>query len=295
MPQESYEFILVPAAGRRVRTFQATKRSVRRFCVLVGVLATLGVAVVAHYAWLATVAFRDRELAEENRNLRAKAAAYEQGRAALEARVAALQRTVTRLSVATGIERDLPGDAPPGVGGVSGRDVVSPGSSFFPRMERRIASLAERSTRLERLYRDQKEILDATPSIWPIHGYLSAGFGNRVDPFTGDVDFHPGVDISEPMGARVAAPADGTVISCGLNGGYGNNVVIGHGHDVTTRYAHLSRFNVTPGQHVRRGDIIGFVGSTGRSTGPHLHYEVWLKDRPENPLHYIIEEYKSFD
>ena len=90
------------------------------------------------------------------------------------------------------------------------------------------------------------------------------------------------------------APADGIVISCGAKGGYGNAIQIDHGYDIVTRYAHLDRFNVKAGQRVRRGELIGFVGNTGRSTAPHLHYEVWVRDQAQNPIHFILDEYRSF-
>jgi murein DD-endopeptidase MepM/ murein hydrolase activator NlpD len=92
----------------------------------------------------------------------------------------------------------------------------------------------------------------------------------------------------------VVAPADGIVISCALQGGYGNAIIIDHGYGVVSRYGHLEGFNVQPGQKVRRGDVVGFVGSTGRSTGPHLHYEVWVREQAQNPIHFILDEYRSF-
>jgi len=137
-------------------------------------------------------------------------------------------------------------------------------------------------------------LLASTPSVWPVRGYLSASFGNRTDPFTGQWDFHPGIDISTPSGTRITAPADGVVVSAGVKGAYGNAMVIDHGHGIVTRYGHMQAFNVKPGQRVRRGDVIGFVGNTGRSTGYHLHYEVWVRDQVQNPIHFILDEYRSF-
>lgn len=127
----------------------------------------------------------------------------------------------------------------------------------------------------------------ATPSIWPVTGWLSSAYGNRRDPFTGGTDFHPGLDISANHGEAIQAPASGVVAIAARNGNYGNLVVLEHGFGITTRYGHLSRFAVAGGQEVRRGDIIGYVGSTGRSTGAHLHYEVWRQGRPVNPMSYL--------
>jgi murein DD-endopeptidase MepM/ murein hydrolase activator NlpD len=124
----------------------------------------------------------------------------------------------------------------------------------------------------------------ATPSIWPVAGWLSSAFGSRRDPFTGDPNFHPGLDISADKGEPVLATADGTVTAASYTGNYGNLVVIDHGYGITTKYGHLSRFATMIGQTVRRGDVVGYVGSTGRSTSPHLHYEVWVNGKLTNPL-----------
>jgi murein DD-endopeptidase MepM/ murein hydrolase activator NlpD len=124
----------------------------------------------------------------------------------------------------------------------------------------------------------------ATPSIWPVAGWLSSAFGTRRDPFGGGEDFHPGLDISAEYGQPVLATGDATVTLAGPNGAYGNMVVLDHGFGITTKYGHLSRIAVLAGRKVRRGDVIGYVGSTGRSTAAHLHYEIWMNGRLTNPL-----------
>jgi murein DD-endopeptidase MepM/ murein hydrolase activator NlpD len=130
----------------------------------------------------------------------------------------------------------------------------------------------------------RESLMNATPSIWPVHGWLSAGYGIRADPFTGERDFHPGLDISADYGEPVRATADGVVENASVTGNYGNLVVIEHGYGITTRYGHLSRFAAVGGQRVHRGDVIGYVGSTGRSTAPHLHYEIAVNGQLTNPL-----------
>lgn len=124
----------------------------------------------------------------------------------------------------------------------------------------------------------------ATPSIWPVAGWLTSSFGTRTDPFTGDADFHPGLDISAEYGQPVLATGDAIVSSAGPNGSYGNMVVLDHHFGIVTKYGHLSRIAVTAGQEVSRGDVIGYVGSTGRSTGAHLHYEIWVNGKLTNPM-----------
>jgi murein DD-endopeptidase MepM/ murein hydrolase activator NlpD len=124
----------------------------------------------------------------------------------------------------------------------------------------------------------------ATPSVWPVAGWLSSYYGTRKDPFTHGADFHPGLDISADYGVPVLATGDATVAAVGPNGAYGNMVMLDHGFGIVTKYGHLSRIAVAGNQHVNRGDVIGYVGSTGRSTGSHLHYEIWMNGRLTNPM-----------
>jgi murein DD-endopeptidase MepM/ murein hydrolase activator NlpD len=131
----------------------------------------------------------------------------------------------------------------------------------------------------------QQALARATPSIWPlVPRWLTSGFGMRPDPFTGRPDFHAGLDISADHGSPVKATADGRIESAEYFGNYGNAVVISHGFGIATRFGHLSKFAVRAGQQIKRGDVIGFVGSTGRATSTHLHYEILLNGQPINPL-----------
>ena len=134
----------------------------------------------------------------------------------------------------------------------------------------------------------RNQLAAATPSIWPTHGWLSSSMGNRSDPLTGEKDFHPGLDISADKGDPVYATADGKVTHASSAGNYGNLVIVDHGYGLETRYGHLSQFKVTPGQVVKRGDLLGLVGSTGRTTGSHLHYEVRANGRILNPLQLLL-------
>ena len=135
----------------------------------------------------------------------------------------------------------------------------------------------------------QEALAAATPSIWPAHGWLTGTFGGRSDPFTGEPAFHQGLDISTEKGQPVFATADGTVESANYTGDYGNLITIRHDFGLTTRYGHLSKFNVKPGDNVHRGDVIAFVGSTGRSTGSHLHYEILVNGKLMNPLQLLTQ------
>lgn len=128
---------------------------------------------------------------------------------------------------------------------------------------------------------------NAAPNLWPVEGRVTGSFGERIDPFNGEGAFHSGVDISANFGQAVIAPADGAVVFADYLGGYGRAVVVDHGHGITTRYGHLASFGVAAGQFIHRGDVIGYVGLSGRSTGPHLHYEVRINDTPVNPYKYL--------
>jgi murein DD-endopeptidase MepM/ murein hydrolase activator NlpD len=128
---------------------------------------------------------------------------------------------------------------------------------------------------------------NSAPNLWPVEGPVTASFGERIDPFNGEGAFHSGIDISASYGQPIMAPADGTVTFADFLGGYGRAIILDHGHGITTRYGHLSNFAVIAGQYVHRGDTIGYVGLSGRSTGPHLHYEVRINDTPVNPHKYL--------
>ena len=130
----------------------------------------------------------------------------------------------------------------------------------------------------------------ATPSIWPAHGWLSSSVGRRTDPINGGADFHQGLDISADAGSSVYATADGTVMHSAREGAYGNLITIDHGYGLETRYGHLSKYDVKSGEKVKRGQVIGRVGSTGRATGPHLHYEVRVNGRLLNPLQLLLQQ-----
>ena len=142
---------------------------------------------------------------------------------------------------------------------------------------------------------EKKDLLEHTPSIAPTKGYLSRGFGVRTDPFTGLRQPHWGIDLAADIGTPVCASAGGTIFFTGWHYGLGRLVIIDHGYDYRTHYGHLSQIKVKKGQKVKRGDIIGVVGNTGYSTGPHLHYEVHLKGQPVNPQNYILSENYIFD
>ena len=207
----------------------------------------------------------------------------------LNDKISSLEVTSKKLQVLSGLDQESLG----GVGGPSSFDnpLLSLDSQnlfeHFSSMETKSISLEGTLIQLQDLYNTRSILLAATPAIMPVAGYPSGRFGYRIDPFNGKRDFHPGIDISAPRGNKVIAAADGIVTTAGRKFSYGKLVTLEHKFGISTRYGHLDRYSVEKGQKVKRGDIIGYVGSTGRSTGPHLHYEVRLNDRPLNPLRFF--------
>ncbi|MCP4680706.1 MAG: M23 family metallopeptidase [Desulfobacterales bacterium] len=155
-------------------------------------------------------------------------------------------------------------------------------------LEEEVSSGLKDKTELYKFLESQKLLLASTPSIWPTKGWLSCRFGNRISPFTGEKEFHRGIDIAARAGTSVLASADGIVSYTGWNGGLGRTLTIKHGYGLMTRYGHLKKFLVKKGQHVKRGETIALVGNSGKSTGPHVHYEVHLDKVPVNPTRYIL-------
>ncbi len=165
---------------------------------------------------------------------------------------------------------------------------VSSLDQTFTMLRNLLGSLETHLTIVRRKVEKRESLMNATPSIWPVHGWLSAGYGMRADPFNGNRDFHPGLDISADKGTPIFATAAGKVELAAPSGDYGNLVIVNHGYGLVTRYGHLSKFSVWQGRDVKRGDIIGYVGSTGRATGPHLHYEVLANGKLMNPLQLLV-------
>jgi murein DD-endopeptidase MepM/ murein hydrolase activator NlpD len=295
MANEFYTLIVVPHAKARFRKYQVSVKLAKWVCGVTAAVVLGVTGIHGHYTKMAADVRELGRLRAENAQLRTTNQEYEQSQGKIQQKVLQLQNMVTKLGVMAGLEHSLP-EAAAGVGGVTGLEASAPAidSAKLAAMEQNLSTLSDRSSKLEEFYRDQTVLLSSTPSIWPVRGYLSAGFGNRIDPFTGQKDFHPGLDVSTPIGTKVFAPADGVVVSTSPQGAYGNAIVIDHGYGVVTRYGHLEGYAVKPAQKVKRGDLIGYVGSTGRSTGPHLHYEVWVRDQAQNPIHFILDEYRSF-
>jgi len=145
----------------------------------------------------------------------------------------------------------------------------------------------QRLTALERLMARAGKAVAALPSRWPVRGAVNSEYGTRNSPWTSGLEFHSGMDIRAERGTAIYAPANGTVVLAGLHQEYGNAIIVDHGQDIRSLYGHLSRLNVQPGQRVERGGLIGWTGNTGRSSGPHLHYEILVRGQAVNPRAYL--------
>jgi murein DD-endopeptidase MepM/ murein hydrolase activator NlpD len=168
--------------------------------------------------------------------------------------------------------------------------------SLTKKVEQDIAWLKRQSVEEERILeelieaaKDKSARWAATPSIWPVRGWVTSGFGARISPFTGQLAMHDGLDIGAAPNTPVQAPASGYVTSAGFDAKMGNVVLIDHGYGIQTEYGHLAKILVRQGHRVKRGDVVALVGTTGHSTGPHLHYMVKLKGQTVNPHNYILD------
>lgn len=292
MTRKQHTIIVVPHARARFRQFQVTSRLLWSVATAVSLSLLLG--VVFGVLWLQSVR-KNREvtsLVAENQDLRGRTKSLNAKLESLEKVLAEFEERTRRLSIVAG----LSGSPDPGTGGVGGltalpADDVRHTEAVLEEASRRGLLLSGRLGEVESRLSFQADQLALTPTLAPALGVLTAGFGLRADPFTGRPDFHAGIDISSPKGSRIVAPASGTVVRVGWDRGYGRVVEIAHGFGVRTLFAHLEAPRVTEGQRVRRGDLVGLVGSTGRSTGPHLHYEVQVAGKPVNPLDYVLNAF----
>jgi murein DD-endopeptidase MepM/ murein hydrolase activator NlpD len=270
----------------------------RTFVASIVLLVAAPIAFVVAATWTARTLVTD--LVRQNASLRMENESYRKATTELVAQVSTLQAAADDLGTRAAVDPEaaramerLPATiANRAMGGsisvaeitTSLTTVASSADPAFGLLGD-VLHLVERKLNYVRAGVERREALAAaTPSMWPVAGWLSSTFGTRNDPFTGARGFHAGLDISADHGEAVRATAGGLVLSARYNGNFGNMVVLDHGFGIGTRYGHLSKFAVFEGQRVRKGDIVGYVGSTGRSTSSHLHYEVLLSGRPANPM-----------
>jgi murein DD-endopeptidase MepM/ murein hydrolase activator NlpD len=296
--------IFLPDGAGRPRTV-AIKRSRLRFA---GIAALVSLAVVAmmvvSYGGLRRQVAELNSLQAEAASQRAHIASMAKDLEAFQEQFQKLQDLDLKLRLLVSMEPSSQMTKP--LAGLGGPDPSSSSDNAFisdrqstllENMRRELGRLKEAASiqeasfnEINKAFQQQRSRLAATPSIWPVKGWRTSGFGQRISPFTGRRVLHTGIDIATRKGAIVRAPADGLVNRVTTEYDFGKLVEIDHGHGVVTRYGHNNKILVRPGQRVRRGEPISQVGNSGRSTGPHLHYEVRLKGVPVNPKRYIVDE-----
>jgi len=262
-----------------------------RLTALVLALVTL-LAAVAGLGTLATSDFGRSEIAalrRENEELRRTNETFEGRLREIRSRLSETEDRAQQLAIVAG----LGNLGPTSEAGVGGPLVGGGLDQAITALEGRAETLSGSLDRVGSRMDENLRRLSATPSIWPVAGIVSSGFGTRRDPITGQRAFHSGVDLSAPPGRPVAATASGIVVRTERYGGLGRAVFVSHGFGRTTVYGHLSRVVVSPGQRVERGETVGLVGNTGRATGYHLHYEVRVDGKPVNPLPFLLDQVES--
>ena len=300
MSKKFYTIMIVPHAAAKFRRVKVSRNFVVMAGGFVGLLLSAGLMFPHFLLKSSQLRASLEKVTLENAELKRANEKFDASLADLRAKLAEFESKANKFALMVGVE-DLNGQQQMAAGG-SSFDLkgLSPKASASI-IEGEINTLRERSGALQDSFRildmafqKQALLLSSTPSIFPVRGLMGNGYGWRHDPFTGMRDFHQGLDIVAPLGTKVIAPADGIVTRVGQSGGFGNCVFISHGYGIMTRYGHLSGYSVKVGQRIKRGEPLGLVGTTGRSTGPHLHYEVLVHQRNVDPVKYILEEFKSF-
>ena len=288
MARKFYTCIIVPDASQQLHKLRIP---IQALYILAGIgLLSFFVAVGLgfHYIGMAARMANFRTLEAENAKLKVDTRQLLLTTTRLEKQVAALEseaENITKAIQNDPLLRKIGGVTPAGGprADVSNTELGVPPTGDVQALRVRLEDL----DRQLRLLDTKTKRIRSSPTIWPLNGRIGSHFGPRLDPFTGGADRHYGIDISAPSGTPIRATADGVVMVSRRQGEYGNLVVLKHPNGYSTRYGHLSAFKVRENETVRKGDVIGYVGMTGRSTAPHLHYEVRLNDAPVNPKPYL--------
>lgn len=294
-----YNLFLIPEDHRQVKKFRVSERQLK-WLLAASVTGFLFIAFNILGFWYY------RSLYATLQKDRLAMIAYQQERNDLQGKMETLERTVEetekmagKLASLVGTER-LPlqkgiGPIPPSAKTkfeIANQTAALPAGNFEPglvQLEEKALSLQMKIKELTSIQEDKLLYVASTPSIWPVKGWVTSDYGVRRSPFTLARDFHEGIDIAAQWGTPIVASADGVVTFAGYKGGLGKTVIIDHGFGISTYYGHTSTLLVHEGERVKRGMQLALVGSTGHSTGPHLHYEVHLDGVPVDPMKYILQ------
>lgn len=303
LSKKYYTVLIVPDDSPKTRKLRVPQWILTRAAAVLGVfvLGVLGAAV--HYFQVVGEVTENKALRDENVQLRTDLKRIRERIAQISSTLDRVERFDQKLRAITLLsdpERHL-AIGPVGMADSEDRDSPSARAMLSEAedpqaMRNKLDTLTAEAARqeaslqeLQAYFEDQKSLLASTPSVWPVRGWVTSDFGHRLDPFTAERIMHKGLDIATAHGTPVLSPSDATVIFAGIESGYGKVLVLDHGYGLKTRFAHLADAQVKVGDRVKRGDRIGSVGNTGRSTGPHLHYEVRVNGMPENPRKFILE------
>lgn len=303
MANESFTLIVVPDRQSEVRRFRLRRTWILQGLAALSVLLITGVLLVVHYASVVGEAHENPALREENLKLKSEISVIREQLTHVAGTLDRVERFDQKLRAITLLsdpQRNLamgPTEPQAATGSSENQFVRSSGQESPQALIAKLDKLSAEATRqeqslqeLQAYFSTQKSLLASVPSVWPTRGWVTSDFGSRVDPYTSERVMHAGIDIAGPHGKEIISPSDGTVVFAGLEGGYGNVVVIDHGYGIKSRFGHLASIKVKPGERVKRGDLIAAMGNTGRSTGPHLHYEVRVNGIAQNPRKFILDD-----
>ena len=301
MEKDYFNILVFGQKTSKTRHLRIHKKSFKIGVYLLAFCLLLTIFFFCDYIQVRKRGFELAQLRNETEEQRSKIHFFSSKIEDLEKQLSRLKDFDKKIRIIANLEKGQETTSFMGMGGPSPSDVreklraekdekglVQQMRTDIDRLKSEATSREESLSELEKLLQTKKEVLVHTPSIWPIQGWVTSGFGFRTNPFTGLTQMHEGMDISNRVGFPVTAPADGIVSDIGSDWAHGKIVVISHGFGMITRYSHLNKVLVRVGQKVKRGDKIAEVGMSGKTTGPHLHYEVRLNGIPVNPMRYIL-------
>jgi murein DD-endopeptidase MepM/ murein hydrolase activator NlpD len=304
MAKKHLSVIIVPHTKTSTKTLSFSERALK-FLVAGGVVLGLALAaVLVDYVRMNVIRGRYKALRTETAEQRTMIADYEKSIGELKATISHFESYTKKLNIMAGLKSPDVLTGPAGIGGgdpgkgeepvpeqapvPSGPQTLSQG--MIQNLNQKAMSIESNLNSLLNFFESDSLRLASTPSIMPAVGWLASNYAHRNDPFTGEYVMHYGIDISTNSGNPIMATADGIVIKVQQDKYLGKSVTISHGNGFTTVYGHMSGFAVKPGQKVKRRDVIGYIGMTGKAVGPHVHYEVWKDGKRVNPNLYILEE-----
>ncbi len=287
-----FTLIISPDNPNKIKQFRITQNQIYLGFFALFILALALTFGSLHYAGAINKLVNYNEILTRENHLQQENLEYKEQTRQLAEKITHIEMMAKNISRLTGIDFDNPQSATGGIGGFSSKtwlkdSLNAKNLEFLQKLNEQTGTVGHKVQRLKDAVFAQNLFLSSLPTGWPVRGYVGSSFGNRRDPVNNLREFHKGVDISAPYGAKVVAPADGLVLFAGAQRGYGYIIVVAHKYGITTRYAHLSSYIVKPGQRVKKNEVIGYIGSTGHATGPHLHYEVRLNNKPLNPIRFL--------